>query len=125
MIGARRLGQLRELAVVPVELAAIDDDAADAVAMAAHELRQRVHHDVGAVIDRPAHVGRRESVVDHQRNAVLVRDLGHRFDVEHVAARIADRLAVEALRLRRDGLAEILRIVRLDELHVVARACGS
>jgi hypothetical protein len=36
----------------------IDDGAADAGAVAAQVLGQRVHHDVGAVLDRPAQVGR-------------------------------------------------------------------
>ena len=89
-------------------------------AVAAHELGERVHHDVGAVIDRTAQVRRGEGVVDHQRHVVLVRDLGDGLDVQHVAARIGDGLAVEALGLGRDGLAEVFRIVGIDELDVVA-----
>src|ERR1700685_1043499 len=40
VVGARGLGELRELAVVPREFAAIDDNAADGGAMAAHEFRE-------------------------------------------------------------------------------------
>ena len=62
-------------------------------------LRRRVQHDVGAPLDRPAEVRRRERVVDEQRHAVLVRDARNRLDVEHVAARVADRLAEESFRV--------------------------
>src|SRR4051794_4262143 len=40
MVCTRRLGQLREIALLPRELAAVDDDAAYAVAVAAHEFCQ-------------------------------------------------------------------------------------
>ena len=65
-------------------------DAAHRVAVAAHELGQRVHDDVGAVLDRPAEIGARQRVVDDQRNAVAVRDLGDAGDVADDAAGIGD-----------------------------------
>ncbi len=53
-----RLRKHRVAAVArPVELAAVDDDAADRVAVAADELGQRVDDDVGAVLERPAQIG--------------------------------------------------------------------
>ena len=42
-------------------------------------------------------VRRGDRVVNDQRDAVGVRDLGHRGDVEHVVLGVADRLAVERL----------------------------
>ena len=70
--GPQRLGQLREHEAVVarvglgeageaaaadvVELAAVDDDAADRRAVTADELRRRVHDDVGAVLERLAQV---------------------------------------------------------------------
>lgn len=49
----------------PVELAAVDDDAADGRAVAPDPLGRRVHHDVGAVLDRAHEVAARaERVVD-------------------------------------------------------------
>jgi len=65
-----------------------------------------VHHDVGAERERVAQVGTGDGVVDHQRDAVLVRDGGDGLDVEHVDARIAERLAVHGTRGRPDRLAE-------------------
>src|ERR1700679_597729 len=75
VIGGRWLVDLGMAAPGPVELTRINDDAADRSSMSAHELGQRVHHDVGAVVDRPANVRRRESVVNYQRNIGVVCNL--------------------------------------------------
>jgi hypothetical protein len=59
------LGQHRKLAgTAPVEPAAIDDDAADRDAVAADPFGRRIHHEVGAELDRAAQKRRREGVVD-------------------------------------------------------------
>src|SRR5437588_240155 len=50
MIGSGRFREIGEVAVVPGELSAIHDDAANRSTMATHELRQRVKDYVGAVI---------------------------------------------------------------------------
>ena len=114
-----RIGDDREAAVRPVERARVDDHTADARAVAADELRRRVQHDVRAPVDRPAQVRRRERVVDEQRRAVLVRETRERLDVEHVAARVADRLAEKRLRVRPDRRFPRVEVVRIDprELH--------
>ena len=51
MIGRGELGKARGVRH-PVEIAAIHQDAAHRRAMAAHEFGQRMHHDVGAMVDR-------------------------------------------------------------------------
>ena len=56
VITARRLGHLREIAVVPWEFSRLDDHAAHRRAVAADVLGRRVHDDVGAEFDRPAQV---------------------------------------------------------------------
>src|SRR5687767_5154092 len=94
VIGRRRLADLRKIALAVVELAPVYDDSSDTGAVAAHELGERVHDDVAAEIDWAAEVRSSEGIVDHQRYIVIVRDLRHRLDVEHIAARITDRLAV-------------------------------
>ena len=55
--------------------------------------------DVGAVLDRPAEIGRRERVVDDERHAGASRDLGDRLDVGDDAARIGDQLDEDRLGL--------------------------
>ena len=100
------LGHGRELARGrPVEAAAVDEDAADGDAVAAEELGGRMHDDVGAVLERPAQIGRGEGGIEHQRQLVLVRDVGHRLDVEHLEPGIAERLGEHQARLVGDGLA--------------------
>ena len=71
--------------------------AADRIAVAAEEFGERMHDDVGAVIDRLAQIGRGERVVDDQRHAGLARDIGDRLDVGDDAAGIGDRLDEDAL----------------------------
>ena len=110
------LGQGREqIAAVPVELAAVDQRAADRDAVAAEELGHRVIDDVGAQLDRPAEVRRREGVVDQQRQAVVVRDGGNARDVEHLEAGVAERLAEHEPRLGPDRRAEGARVARVDQ----------
>ena len=72
--------------------------------------------DVGAVLDRAAQVRRRQRVVDDQRQAGLVGDRGHARDVDHHAARIGEALDEDRLATRRQRLAEIIRVGRVDEM---------
>ena len=106
VIGRVRRAEHREAlrVLLPGKLAAVDDDAAHGRAVAAHELGQRMHHDVGAVLDRPQQDRRRDRVVDDQRHAVPVRDVGERLDVADVAGRIADALAEQRAGLVVDQL---------------------
>ena len=63
-----RLGEHR-IAVVAseVERAAVHDQAADGVAVAAEKLRGRMYDDIGAVLEGADQVGRRHGVVDDER----------------------------------------------------------
>jgi hypothetical protein len=81
----------------PGELAGIDDHAADAVAVAAEVLGQRMHHDVGAVLEGTAQVGRGHRVVHDQRHAGVMGDLRQGGKVDHVAQRVADGFAEDRL----------------------------
>ena len=76
--------------------------------MAREELGRRMHDDVGAVLDRPAEIGRRQRVVDDERQARLVRDLRDGLDVDDDAAGIGEVLDEDRLALRRQRLAEVL-----------------
>jgi len=67
MVTLGRLVHLREArgVLAPVELAAVDDDAADRGAVAADPFGRAVDDDVGAVVDRAAEVAAgAEGVVD-------------------------------------------------------------
>src|SRR3546814_13885934 len=56
MVAGRRLGHLREVAVVPLELPGLDDDAAHRGAVPADVLGGRMHDDVGAPVEGAAKV---------------------------------------------------------------------
>ena len=110
------LGHGREFAgCLPVEAAAVDQDAADRDAMAAEPLGRRMQDQIGAALERAAEVGRREGVVDQERQAMVVRDRGDPRDVEHLEAGIADRLAEQKPRLGPDRRGEGGRIARVGE----------
>lgn len=56
---------------LPIELAGIDDDAAERRAVTADELRRGMHNDVRAVLNRANQVGRAERVVNHRGRLCL------------------------------------------------------
>ncbi len=61
------LGEIAEAtAPCPIEIAAINDHAADARAVPADELGRRMDNDVRAPLERPAEVRRRKRIVDHR-----------------------------------------------------------
>ena len=93
-----RLSEHRETLSVlhPGEPAAIDDDSAERRAVPAHELRQRMHHNVCAVFDRPQQDGRCDRIVDDKRNAVIVGHARERLEVTNVSRRISDAFAKDA-----------------------------
>ena len=90
--------------------------------MAAEEFGQRVHDDVGAVIDRLDQIGRRQRVVDDQGHAGLARHGGDRLDVGDGAAGIGDRLDEDRLGARRDRGLEAADVVGVGPHHVPAKA---
>jgi hypothetical protein len=59
---------------LPGKTTAVDDRAAERGAVPAHELGERVHDDVGAMVDRAQQDRSRHRVVDDERNAVTRGD---------------------------------------------------
>src|SRR5207253_10091292 len=116
-----RLGQHRIApAAGPIEGAAVDDETADGVAVPAQEFRERVHDDIGAVVERPTQVRRRQGVVDDQCHAGALRDGGDRLDVGDNATRIGDRLDEDRLGLLAYAALEARDVVRIRPYYVPA-----
>ena len=90
--------------------------------MAAQKFRQRMHDDVGAVIDRADQIGRGQRVVDDQGHAGLAGDGGDRLDIGDAAGGIGDRLDEDRLGVRRDRAFEACDIIRIRPCHVPAKA---
>ena len=121
MIFRPRLAQHRITPLArPVEGAAVDDQATDRIAMATKEFGQRMHDDIGAVIDRLAQIRGGERVVDDIGHAGTLGDLRHRLHVGDDAARIGDRLGENRLGLWADGAIERGNILRVRPHHVPA-----
>jgi hypothetical protein len=79
-----------------------------------------MHHDVGAVLDGPAQVGRGHGVVHDQRDAVGVGDGGQGLEVGDVAQRVADRFAVDGLGAGVDQRREGGRVAVVGKAHLDA-----
>ena len=114
--------QAREALTVlrPRELAAIDDRAAHAIAVAAQVLGERMHDDVGAVLDRAQQVGAGHGVVDDERDSGGVCHLGERRDVGDVAQRVADGFAEDRLGTVVYESSEGLGLARIGKAHCEA-----
>ena len=106
----------------PRELAAVDDDAADAGAVAAEPLCQGMDDDVGPVIDGLGEVRGAEGAVDYQGDAVVVGDFGDCIEVGDLERRVRDRLDEEGARVGVDCLAEVFWVGAVDEAHGDAEA---
>ena len=78
------------------------------VRVAAEVLRRRVDDDVGAELERPLQIRRRERVVDDEDRAGRVRRVGGRADVDDVEQRVRRRLDPDHAR----ALVEVRREVR-------------
>ncbi len=89
--------------------------------MAAEVLRRRVDHDVGAPLERPQQIGRRDRVVHDERHARCVGHARDGLDVEDLGLRVGDGLAEEELGVRphrRPPRVDVLGV--LDEGHLEA-----
>ena len=119
VVAGVRIGELGELAVVPGEFAAVDDDPAERSSVPAEVFGGGGDDDVHAVV-KGAHQSDADGVVHDQRYAGSVGDLGKRGEVGDVQLGIADGLGEDRPGLRADGLTECLGVAGIDELHRAA-----
>ena len=116
MVGFIRLREQGEAlgVLLPREIAAVDDEAADRCAVSADVFRGGIDDDRRAMLERPRDQ-RRGRVVGDQRNAERAADVGDLADREDVELRIGEDLGVVSARLRVGRAAERLGIARIDE----------
>ena len=88
--------------------------------MAAEKFCERMHHDVGAVLDRSAEIGRRQRVVDNQRHACALGESRDRGDIGDDAAGIGNRFDEDRLGLGRNRALEARDVVGIGPHHVPA-----
>ena len=109
-------GELRELArCSPVELAAVNNHATESRTMTTDELRCGVNDDVSTVFNRANQIRRTESIVDYDRNLVLVSEFRDGFDIRDVGIRVAERFNENELGVRLDRAFDFLEVVDVDE----------
>ena len=88
--------------------------------MAAQVLGERMHHDVGTMLDGAQQIGGGHGVVHDQRHAMAVGHIGQRADVGHIAQRVADGFDEHGLGLVVDQGAKAGRVARVGKAHLNA-----
>src|SRR5215207_4768280 len=113
----RRIGRIEvfELAIAPIIIATIHNDATDGGAMSADELGGRVGDDVGAPLEWTKEIRRGEGIVNHQDQLVFSGDLRHFLKGQDCQVRVAQRFAKDNLCVWADCLFEILRVGWVDQ----------
>ena len=107
--------------VGPGELAGVNDGPANAVAVATEVFGQRLHNDVGTMLDRAQQVRGGYRVVHNQRHAVAVGYVGDRSNVGHAPLRVTDRFDVNRLGLVVNLGFQRRQVTRVDKAHGDAR----
>ena len=116
MVARVRSSDVRVFAAgCPVELAGLNDDAAERRAVAAEELRCGVNDDVSAVLDRTEQVRSSEGVVNYKRKAMAVCDFCNRVYIRKVAVRVAEGLKEDCSRVSLDGILNLFQVSRVNE----------
>ena len=83
--------------IIHDELFGAEDDPAEAAALPVDVLGRRIHDAVGAELERPLVERGRKYVVDGQRRAGRMRDLGHRLDIDDFQRRVSRALQEKSL----------------------------
>ena len=91
---------------------------AHGVAVAANELGQRMHDNVGAVLDRSHQVGAGHRVVDDQRQPMPMGNLGDGRDIDEGAAGIGQALDENAAGAIVDLAFDLVEIGRIGPAHL-------
>ena len=92
-----------------------EDHAAEATPLPVDMLGRRIDDAIGAEFQRALIHRRREYVVDHERGAGVMRDLGDRFDIDDFQRRIGRAFEKERLGVRPHRLAPLLQISAVDQ----------
>ena len=97
------------------ECAGINDDTTEGRAVTADELGSRVNNDISTVLNRTDEVRGTESVVDYERQTVLVRNLCDSLDIRNIGIRVAESLDVNRLSIVLDSAFQFFQIVCINE----------
>ena len=82
--------------------------------MTAEELRSRVYHNVGTMLQRTNEIRCAEGVIYDEGDAMLVSHCSHTFEVEHVRVGITEGLGIHHLGVGLDSSIEGFEIVHVN-----------
>ncbi len=97
------------------EILLAQDHAAQRAALAVDIFGRRMHHDVGAELERPLQARRREGIVDHKPRAPFVRDGGDGFQVDDGERRVRRRLQEQHLGFGAHRLRPLIDVAAIDQ----------
>lgn len=86
-----------------------------AVPVAPDELGGRVHHNVGAMLNRSKEIGSGKGVVNDQRNLVSVGDIGQCIDVVDVTVGVAQSFDKNGLGIVLNGPLHSIQVMGIDK----------
>ena len=111
--------RLRELwkptRALPIECAAVDQQATDGDPMATEKLGRRVTDEICTEVEGAQQIRRRERAIDQQRQPRGMRNLGDARDVEHIESRVTQGFGEEHSGIGPDRLAPGRQIARINE----------
>ena len=85
--------------------------------MAAEKFGRRMDDHIGAILEGPDQIGRGQRIVDDERHAGALGDLGDRLDVADHAAGIGDQFDEDRLGARADRRLEGREVVGIGPFH--------
>ena len=118
MVRGVGLGESGKAVGAPVEVPAVDHDAADGGAVATEVFGGGVDNDVGAPLEGTIEDRGERSVIDDERDAGFLCDGGYFLHRENIERRIAETFAEEGFGVGLEGAFEGVGIGGVDEVHL-------
>lgn len=99
---------------LPIELATVNDNAAEGRAVTTDELCSGMNHDVGTMLQWTNH-DRCEGVVNDEHDVVTVSYLCHSFEIGDIRVRVSECLGIDHLGVRLYSLLKSLEVIDIDD----------
>ena len=114
----RRHGRILVGMGFPIKAPAIDDHAANRIAVSANELGQRMDDDMRAMLQRAAEIRRGHRIIDHIDHAMLFRDRSDGRHVSDDATWIGEALGEDDARLFIDRRLDSGEVIDVDKFDI-------
>ena len=102
-------------ALLPVELAGVNNNTAERCSVTADELCSRVYNNVCAVLNRTDKVRSTECIVYYKRKSVLVSYLCDSVNVRDIAVGVAERFKVDSLCIILNSIFDFFKVMSVYE----------